>query len=163
MKEFESAIKSIQRGEFGKAEKILLQITAREPKNFNANHMLGIVSTELNKFEQAEKFCKISLSINAKYPPLYKNYGFFLTKAKQFDKAIEQFNIALRLLPNFALVYSDRGNALEKLHKLDEAIADYNRAIALAPGIFGFYYNRGNAFSTSMNSGTALLTGLPMA
>jgi tetratricopeptide (TPR) repeat protein len=145
-KELESAIESIQRGEFEKAEKILLQITARERKNFDANHLLGIVSTELNKFEQAEKFFKTSLVINAKNPSLYKNYGFFLTRAKQFDKAIEQFNIALRLSPNFALVYSDRGNALEKLHKLDEAIADYNRAIALAPGIFGFYNNRGGAY-----------------
>jgi tetratricopeptide (TPR) repeat protein len=145
-KELESAIESIQRGEFGKAEKILLQITARERKNFDANHLLGIVSTELNKFEQAEKFFKTSLSINAKYPPLYKNYGFSLTRARQFDKAIEQFNIALRLYPNFALAYSDRGNALEKLNKLDEAIADYDRAIALDPGIFGFYNNRGGAY-----------------
>ena len=145
-RELKSAIESIQRGKFEKAEKILLQITSRDPKNFDANHMLGVVSTELNKFEQAEKFFKTSLSINARYPSLYKNYGFFLTRAQQFDKAIEQFNIALRLLPNFALVYSDRGNALEKLQRLDEAIADYNRAIALAPGIFGFYHNRGNAF-----------------
>jgi len=136
----------MQRGKFEKAEKILLQITAREPQNFDANHMLGVVCTELNKFEQAEKFFKTSLSINVRYPPLYKNYGFFLTKVKQFDKAIEQFNIALRLFPNFALVYSDRGNALEKLNKLDDAIADYNRAIALAPRIFGFYNNRGGAF-----------------
>jgi tetratricopeptide (TPR) repeat protein len=145
-KELQSAIESIQRGEFGKAEKILLQITASDPKNFNANHMLGIVSTELNKFEQAEKFFKTSLAINATNLSVYKNYGFFLTKAKQFDRAIEQFDIALRLSPNFALAYSDRGNALEKLDKLDEAIADYNRAITLDPGIFGFYNNRGGAF-----------------
>jgi tetratricopeptide (TPR) repeat protein len=146
MRELKGAIESIQRGNFRKAEKILLQITAREPTNFNANHMLGIVSTELNKFEQAEKFFKTSLSINARFPPLYKDYGTFLARAKQFDRAIEQFNIALRLFPNFALVYSDRGNALEKLDRLDEAIADYNRSIALAPRIFGFYNNRGNAF-----------------
>jgi tetratricopeptide (TPR) repeat protein len=145
-KELESAIESIQRREFGKAEKILLRITAREPNNFHANHMLGVVSTELNRLEQAEKFFETALSINAKSAPLFKNYGFFLTKAKRFDKAIEQFNIALRLLPNFALAYSDRGNALEKLHKLDEAIADYDRAIAFAPEMFGFYNNRGNVF-----------------
>ena len=111
MRELKSAIGSIQRGEFRKAEKKLLQITAREPKNFNANHMLGIVSTELNKIEQAEKYFKTSLSINATFPPLYKDYGTFLARAKQFDRAIEQFNIALRLYPNFAVVYSDRGNA----------------------------------------------------
>ena len=58
--------------------------------------MLGIVSTELNKFEQAEKFFKTSLSIDARFPPLYKDYATFLIRAKQFDKAIEQFNIALR-------------------------------------------------------------------
>src|SRR5262245_47282624 len=91
--ELQSAIESIQRGKFGKAEKILLQITASDPKNFNANHMLGIVSTELNKFEQAEKFFKTSLAINATNPSIYKNYGFFLTKAKQFDRAIEQLKI----------------------------------------------------------------------
>ena len=99
MKEFDRVIECIKRSEFGMAEKILLQITAREPTNFDANHMLGIVSTELNKFEQAEKFFRTSLSINAKNPSLYKNYGFFLTRAKQFDKAIEQFNVALRLFP----------------------------------------------------------------
>lgn len=82
VREFKRAVKSIQRGEFRKAEKILLQITAREPRNFSANHMLGIVSTELNKLERAEKFFKTSLSINARYPPLYKDYGTFLTRAK---------------------------------------------------------------------------------
>jgi Tfp pilus assembly protein PilF len=91
VRELKSAIESIQRGEFEQAEKILLQITAREPKNFDANHLLGVVSTELNKFEQADNFFNTSLSINARYPPLYKTYGFFLTRAKQFDKAIEQF------------------------------------------------------------------------
>jgi thioredoxin-like negative regulator of GroEL len=69
-RELQSAITSMQRGKFEKAEKILLQITAREPQNFDANHMLGVVCTELNKFEQAEKFFKTSLSINVRYPPL---------------------------------------------------------------------------------------------
>ena len=144
MKEFEGALEHIRRGEFQSAEEILLQIRSREPHNFDANHMLGIVCGQLNKFEQADKFFKTSLSIDASFPPLYQNYGLFLSKIKQFHKAIEQFDIALRLLPNFAPVYSDRGNALAKLHKLDDAIVDHNRAIALAPGIFGFYNNRGN-------------------
>jgi len=144
MSKFENAIESIKRGEFSEAERILLQITAREPQNFDANHMLGIVSGNLNKFEQAEIFFQTSLSIDSRFPPLYQNYGLFLSKAKQFERAIEQFNVALRLFPNFAPVYSYRGNALEKLHKFDDAIVDHNRAIALAPGIFGFYNNRGN-------------------
>jgi Tfp pilus assembly protein PilF len=88
VREFKRAVESIQRGEFGKAEKILPRITAREPRNFSAHHMLGIVSTELNKLERAEKFFKTSLSINARYHPLYKDYGTSLSRAKQFDKTI---------------------------------------------------------------------------
>jgi Tfp pilus assembly protein PilF len=137
-KELQSAIESMQRGDFRNAEKTLLQITAREPKNFDANHMLGIVSAELNKFEQAEKCFKTSLSINNRHPVLYKNYGFFLTRAKRFEKAIEQLDIALRLAPNFAPAYSDRGNAREKLNKLDEALADYNRRYRPRSGAFWF-------------------------
>jgi predicted Zn-dependent protease len=76
-RELESAIQSIQQGEFARAEKILLQITAREPRNFDANHMLGIVSTELNKFEQADKFFNNSLSINAKILLCTKATDFF--------------------------------------------------------------------------------------
>jgi protein O-GlcNAc transferase len=146
MKEFEKALEHIKRGELQSAEEILLQIATGAPHNFDANHMLGVVCGKLNKFQRADKFFQISISIDPSFPPLYQNYGLFLSKMKQFHKAIEQFNIALRLLPNFAPVYSDRGNALEKMNKLDEAIADHNRAIALAPRIFGFYNNRGNVF-----------------
>jgi tetratricopeptide (TPR) repeat protein len=156
MREFENAIECMKRSDFQTAENILLQITAREPQDFDANHMLAIVCSELNKFELAEKFFKTSLSIDASFPPLYQNYGLFLSKTKRFDKAIEQFNVALHLSPNFAPVYNDRGNALKNLQKLDDAITDYNRSINLAPGVFGFYINRGDAFLKNKQLSAAL-------
>ena len=76
-RELQSAIESIQRGEFAKVEKILLQILAREPQNFDANHMLGIVSTELNKFEQADKFSKIRFLSTQKILLCTKTTDFF--------------------------------------------------------------------------------------
>jgi len=101
VREFKRAVESIQRGEFRKAEKILLQIAAREPRNFNANHMFGIVSTELNKLEQAEKFFKTSLFINARHPPLYKDYGTFLTRASNSKKPLNSLillSISIQIL-----------------------------------------------------------------
>jgi Tfp pilus assembly protein PilF len=71
MREFENAIECMKRSDLQTAEKILLQITAREPQDFDANHMLAIVCSELNKFELAEKFFQTSLSIDASFPPLY--------------------------------------------------------------------------------------------
>ena len=76
-RELQSALGSIQRGEFQKAENILLEITAREPTNFDANHILGIVSTELNKFEQADKFFKNSVLSTQKILLCTKTTDFF--------------------------------------------------------------------------------------
>jgi predicted TPR repeat methyltransferase len=142
---FERACACIRRGEFLQAEALLLRLISADAQHFDANHMLGIVCSELQKLGQAESYFLKALSIDNKYPPLFQNYGLFLSKTKQFDKAIIQFNAALQLFPKFAVVYSDRGSALRELKKFDEAIADFNQAIQLAPHVPGFYHNRANA------------------
>jgi protein O-GlcNAc transferase len=143
--ELQSAIQSMNRGDFRKADQILRHVKTKDERNFDAIHMLGIVCTELGKLYEAEQFFKVAISIDSKYPPLYRNYGLFLSKINRFQEAIEKFNIAISLAPSFAPVYSDRGNCLRELGKLDEAINDHNRAISFAPEFFGFYNNRGNA------------------
>jgi hypothetical protein len=75
VREFKGRLSLFQRGEFGRAEKILLQITAREPRNFSANHMLGIVSTELKARMGRE---------------IFQDFAFYQRKISSFvfDKAI---------------------------------------------------------------------------
>jgi predicted TPR repeat methyltransferase len=142
---FARACDYLKRGQFLQAEALLLELVREDANHFDANHMLGIVCCELQKFDKAEAYFLKALSIDAKYPPLFQNYGLFFSKTKRFEKAIIQFNAALQLFPNFAPVYSDRGAALKELKKYDQAIADFNRAILLAPNVPGFYHNRANA------------------
>jgi tetratricopeptide (TPR) repeat protein len=145
MNELQNAIQYVYRGDLQTADQMLRRIKAKDERNFDAIHMLGVVCSELGKFDEAERFFKIALSIDSKFPPLYRNYGLFLSKTRRFQEAIDKFNIAIRLAPNFVPLYSDRGNALKRLGKLDEAISDHDRAISLSPQFFGFYNNRGNA------------------
>ena len=150
------AVQLIQHGEFQKAEEILLKITSTHPRDFDANHMLGVVFSELGKFDRAEKVFKLAYAIDSKYPPLFQNWGLFLSKTKRFREAVEKLNIAIKLAPNFAPVHSDRGNALKEMGRLEEAVTDHSRAISLAPQFFGFYINRGNTLREQQEYTAAL-------
>jgi tetratricopeptide (TPR) repeat protein len=141
---FEAAVRYMKSGHFQKAEEVLLNIIYDQPSNFDANHMLGVVYSELVKIELAEKHFKLASSIDPNHPPLYQNWGLLLSKQRRFEEAIDKFNLAISLAPNFPPVYSNRGNALKELGRYREAIIDHNRAINLAPQFFGFYCNRGN-------------------
>jgi protein O-GlcNAc transferase len=141
---FEAAVQFIKSSQFQKAEEVLLNIIYEQPGDFDANHMLGVVYSELGKTELAEKHFKLTSSIDRNHPPLYQNWGLFLSKQRRFEEAIDKFDMAIRLAPNFPPVYSYRGNALKELGRYREAIIDHNRAINLAPQFFGFYSNRGN-------------------
>jgi predicted O-linked N-acetylglucosamine transferase (SPINDLY family) len=153
---FEAAVQFIKGNQFQKAEEVLLKIICEQPGDFDANHMLGVVYSELGKTELAEKQFKLTSSIDPNHPPLYQNWGLLLSKQRRFEEAIDKFNIAIRLAPNFPPVYSYRGNALKELARYREAIIDHNRAIDLAPQFFGFYSNRGNTLKEQKEYTAAL-------
>jgi protein O-GlcNAc transferase len=153
---FEAAVQFMKASQFQKAEEVLLNITRKQPGDFDANHMLAVVYSELGKTEHAEKQFILTSSIDPDHPPLYQNWGLFLSKQRRFEEAIDKFNTAIRLAPNFPPVYSCRGNALKELGRYREAIIDHNLAIKLAPQFFGFYSNRGNTLREQKEHTAAL-------
>ena len=46
---FEAAVEFIKSGQFQKAEELLLNIVHEQPGDFDANHMLAVVYSELGK------------------------------------------------------------------------------------------------------------------
>ena len=84
---FEAAVQFIKSGQFPKAEEALLNIFYKQPRDFDANHMLGVVYSELGKTELAEKHFKLASSIDPDCPPLYQNWGLFLSKQRLFEKS----------------------------------------------------------------------------
>jgi Tfp pilus assembly protein PilF len=65
---FEAAVRYMKSGHFQKAEEVLLNIIYDQPSNFDANHMLGVVYSELVKTELAEKHFKLASSIDPNHP-----------------------------------------------------------------------------------------------
>jgi predicted O-linked N-acetylglucosamine transferase (SPINDLY family) len=153
---WELALDAQKKGFYVQAEGLYRKLLEAEPENFDALHMLGIVSHEIGKSSEAEKFFLKALSIDSSHPPLFHHYGLFLAKAKRYDESVAQFDQALKLFDRFAPVYCDRGIALTELGKLDEALESHNAAVQLAPNVPMAFYNRANTLFKRRNLPLAL-------
>ena len=138
------ALDAQKKGFYVQAEGLYRKLLEAEPENFDALHMLGIVSHEMGKSSDAERYFLKALSINSTHPPLFHHYGLFLAKTKRYEESVAQFDQALKLFDRFAPVYCDRGISLTELGKLDEALKNHNAAVQLGPNVPMAFYNRGN-------------------
>jgi protein O-GlcNAc transferase len=138
------ALDAQKKGFYVQAEGLYRKLLEAEPENFDALHMLGIVSHEMGKSSDAERYFLKALSIDSTHPPLFHHYGLFLAKTKRYEESVAQFDQALRLFDRFAPVYCDRGISLTELGKLDDALESHNAAVQLSPNVPMAFYNRGN-------------------
>ena len=139
------AMDAHRKGKIGEAEELYRRVSASDPHNFDALHMLGVIYSDLGRAEDAERSFHRALAIDPNFPPCYHNFGLFYLKRGRFEQAIAQFDKALALFPSYAPVYSDRGSALLQLGRTDEALQSLHRAVALAPNAPNAWYNRGAA------------------
>lgn len=137
----EQAIAAHRAGKLDEAEALYRQIIARNARDFDALHMLGILCAQRQQYDEAERLLRTALSIDKSMPQCLHNYGNVLSKLKQYEDAIRFYDQALALAPNFAPIYSDRGNAKKELGQLEDAVASYNRAIAINPNLPGALCN----------------------
>jgi protein O-GlcNAc transferase len=156
MQAFEQALSAQRDGRFKEAEDLYRRILSKEPGNFDALHMLGIVCSENGNPSAAERFFMAALSIDSKYPPLLHNYGLFLGKQKRYQESVDQFDAALKLFDKSAPIYCDRGISLMELGRLDEALSSHNMAVKLAPDVSIAFFNRGNTLFRKREFASAL-------
>jgi tetratricopeptide (TPR) repeat protein len=145
MTPIQQAIAAHQAGRLGEAEALYRQVLARDPREFDALHMLGIIHAQRDDYEEAERLLRAAVAIDDKVPPCLQNFGNVLSKLERYDEAVAIYNKALALAPHYAPLYSDRGNAQKELGQHAAALASYDRAIALAPNLTSAHGGRGDA------------------
>lgn len=147
MTKLDRAVQAHQKGRIFEAEKLYRQVISKDPKNFDALHMLGIVCSSNGNTLDADKFFCAALSIDPRFPPCHVNYGFYLLTQKRSDEAIESFEKALALFPDFAEAWLGRGNALRQSNRRGDALAAYTRATELKPNLAEAHAGRGNVLA----------------
>ena len=134
-----------QQGQLAQAQALYEQALQIQPGNFDALHLLGVISVQINDPARAVELIGKAININPNNAMAYYNHGVALHGLKQHEAAIESYNRAIALKPDYADAYNNRGNALAGLKQHEAAIQSFDQAIALWPGYAEAHNNRGVA------------------
>ncbi|MCH7742330.1 MAG: tetratricopeptide repeat protein [Proteobacteria bacterium] len=98
------AIAAHQAGELDKAEKFYLK-QLKKTRDFRTKQLLGLLYSNQNKFELAERHMLGSLRMNPMQPNVQNNLAICYKKQAKLDKAVEYFGCAIALQPGYVDAY----------------------------------------------------------
>ncbi|HEX7920493.1 MAG TPA: tetratricopeptide repeat protein [Bradyrhizobium sp.] len=140
---FGQAVALHQRGQLAAAEKIYEDILRQQPNNFDALHLLGLVSAQTGRSQRGVDLIRRAISLNGDVADAHNNLGNALRDLRRLDDALASFDRATALKPDLAPALYNRGLTLAELGRHEEAIASYDRVIALVPDHADAHRNRG--------------------
>ena len=127
------AVSFHQKGEFAKAKTFYRQVLSRQPDNFDALHLLGVIAAQTRYSNQAVELIGKAIEINSNSADAYYNYGNALQYVNRHLAAVDSYYHALALNPDYVDVYCSLGLAFNHLKQDQTALENYDRAFALDP------------------------------
>ncbi len=156
VKIFEQGFISHQRGQLVQAKAAYEQVLEKQPKHFDALHLLGVIASQSQDHALAEELIGKAIEINPFSASAHSNHGTALKELKRLDDALASYDKAIALKPDYADAFYNRGVALKELKRLDDAIASYDKAIVFKPDYAEAFNNRGTALKELRRSHDAL-------
>lgn len=133
LQELRRAISLHEDDKFDQAEEIYRAILKKEPENFDAQHLLGVLTAQNGRYELAEAMIRGALKIKPKSIDAHTNLAQLLSDTYRRQKAVEVCDQALALDPNHTVALAKRGDALHRLRRHAESIATFERLLQVDP------------------------------
>ena len=132
-------------GRFNKSKDILTELLEKDPSDFLAIHMLGLLAKKAKQWNLAIAFFTRAIETNRTDFASYLERGLVNRKLADLPSSISDFSSALKINPVSFEALNNRGIALCQAGNSAEAILDFSDAIALKPNCSQTYFNRGLA------------------
>ena len=127
------AARQQQAGNLQEAQRLCRVILQAAPQYTGALHLLGVVTSELGRHEEAIVPLEQAVQLRPDVAAFHSNLGLVYQRAGNLERAAAQQEEAIRLAPAFAGAHFTLGVVRREQGKLDEALAAYREAIRLQP------------------------------
>ncbi len=107
------------------------------------HNILGAISFDKGKNDQAIKHFKKVISLKPCHPHAYNNLGVVLIRMQAYKEAKFNLKKAIELKPEYAEAYNNLGNAHKALEEYDQALKNYKKTIQLNPNNYEALNNLG--------------------
>ena len=104
--QFQLGIDALKKNNLNEAEKIFLNLSKKNPLNYDIIHFLGISYLLLGKLDRAKECFKKTIKIKPDFTEAYKHLGDVFYKQGKIDKAEIYYNSAIKLKPDHSEVIS---------------------------------------------------------
>jgi len=122
-----------QQGRAAEAAAVCREVLAREPRNSEALHLLGLSAATLGDVRQALALIGAAVQLQPGNAAMQTNLGSALAQAGRHADAVSCYERALALEPQLVAAHRGRGSALMHLGRMEPALASFNEALRLAP------------------------------
>lgn len=164
------ALREQSAGDLASAERLCLKILNTDPRNPDANHLLGIMRFQRGRTAEALTFLDVALKAAPDVADILSHHGLVLHALAQNAEALASLEKALLVEPGHAEALNNRGLVLRALGRVDEAVASFEAALAICSDYAGALNNlamtlrdvgRGREALNLFDKATALEPGNP--
>jgi protein O-GlcNAc transferase len=120
-------------GRLREAEDVYRQVLAQVPRHPDALHLLGVLSQQQGRGEDALRLIRSAIEISPGVARFHANLGNVLREQGRLDQAIDAYRQSAKLAPDVAPTQAALGEALLAAGRVEEAVETLTRASALQP------------------------------
>ncbi len=128
-----AALAALEAGDLAAAETLFREVTARDPRQAEAWHVLAMIACRSGRAEEGLDFARQAHALSRRDPEYLNTLGVASAELGKLDEAAQWLRRALKLRPDYADAHYNLGKALAKLARLGESERAFRRALALAP------------------------------
>lgn len=129
----EETVELHQSGQLEDAEAAYLSILADEPENAEALKLIGILSCQLEKFDEGISYLEAAVELDGSISEYHVVLGHAYLSTGSVDPGIASLRKAGELDPGRADVYGALGDVYQQAQNFPEALSAYQRAMVIDP------------------------------
>jgi tetratricopeptide (TPR) repeat protein len=133
--------------DYVKAERYCRAVLAREPRHFDAQHLLGVIHLDRGQAAEAIAHLEKAVALEPLHARLRYHLGSAFLEGKRYEAAESELRRAFEMDPGDAGTLNNLGTALTGLGRHGEAIDCFRRLLAADPQHVQALYNLGNALA----------------
>jgi len=108
-------------------------VLAREPRNFDALHLLGVLALQTGRPADAAEHISRALQIDPASAAAHNSLGEAYRRVGRLDLAVVCYQAALARMPDYAEAHFNLGGVLRRLGRVEEAASSYRSAVSFNP------------------------------
>jgi Tfp pilus assembly protein PilF len=128
-----SALAALEAGDLATAETMFREVTARDPRQGEAWHVLAQIACRSGRAAEGLSFARQAHALSRRDAEVLNTLGVACGELGRLDEAAQWLRRALKQRPDYADAHYNLGKALAKLGRPAESERALRRALALAP------------------------------